>query len=110
MSSAEDHQVYPADIQPPLSEVIADFEQELARGHMREAAELAFAIAVRTQAEGRVRDAAEYGRRCLTLLESLPSRTIEDVTSTRMKAGGVHMPELLHEDVVRARLGHLLQR
>src|SRR6266508_2889978 len=108
--SNDESSVFPADVQPALRDVIADLENELARGHRREAAELAYAIAVRTQAEGRVRDAAEYGRRCLTLLESLPSRTIEDVTSTRMKAGGVHMPELLHEDVVRARLGHLLQR
>jgi hypothetical protein len=109
MPTTEDLQAFPSDKQPPLSEVIAEFEQELSLGHTREAAELAYAVAVRRQAEGRVRDAAEYGKQCLSLLESIPSKTIEQVTSTRMKAGGVSLPELLHEGVVRARLGHLLE-
>jgi len=106
--SSEDSSVFPADIQPALRDVIADFEHELASGHRREAAELAYAIAVRTQAEGRVRDAAEYGKKCLALLEELPSKTIDDVTSTRTKVAGVLLPELLHDGVVRARLGHLV--
>jgi hypothetical protein len=100
--------MFPSDMQPPLQEVIADFEHELAHGHRREAAELAYAIAVRTQAEGRVRDAAEYGKKCLALLEELPSKTINEVASTRTKVGGVLIPELLHDGVVRARLGHLV--
>jgi hypothetical protein len=108
MPTAEDVQVFPADLEPPLVDVISEFALEESRGRIRQAAELAYAIAVRMQAEGRVRDAAEYAKRCVALISTQPSSTIEQVTSTRTKAGGVLLPELLHEGVVRSRLGHLL--
>jgi hypothetical protein len=108
MPTAEDLQVFPSDMQPPLAEVIAEFEREREAGHAREAAELAYAVAMRTQAEGRAQDASIYARQCVALLKELPDATIDQVTSTRMKAGGVNLPELLHEGVVKARLGHLL--
>lgn len=100
--------VFPDQLQPPLDDVIAEFEQMMSRHRKREAGELAYAIAVRLQAEGRVREASEYGRKCLALFEELPSSTLDEVTSTRPNVAGVNLPDYLHDDVVRSRLGHLL--
>jgi hypothetical protein len=108
MSDPEDLGIFPADLQPPLIEVIADFDESVRRGERREATQFAYAIAMRLQAEGRIREAVVYARRCLELVRSMPGATIEDVTSTQTKVGGVYLPELLHEGVVRARLGHLI--
>jgi hypothetical protein len=105
MTTAE---VFPDELQPPLDDAIAEFERLHSRGHKREAAELAYAIAVRLQAEGRVRAASEYGRACLALYDELPTETIEQCTPTQMNVAGVSLPNYLHEDVVRSRLGHLL--
>ncbi|MGH3461218.1 MAG: hypothetical protein ACRDP9_07035 [Kribbellaceae bacterium] len=108
MTAAEELEVFPDELQPPLDDVIADFDQMLSCGRKREAAELAYAIAVRLQAEGRVRDASHYGRACLALYDELPTSTIEQCTPTRLTVAGVPLPDYLHDDVVRSRLGHLL--
>ena len=108
MTAAEDLGVFPDELQPPLDDVIAEFDQMLARGRKREAAELAYAIAVRLQAQGRVRDASKHGQTCLALYEELLTSTIDQCTPTRMEVGGVTLPDYLHEGVVRSRLGHLL--
>jgi hypothetical protein len=105
MTAAE---VFPDELQPPLDDVITEFERLQSRGRKREAAELAYAIAVRLQAEGRVRAASEYGRTCLALYDELPTDTIGQCTPTQMNVAGVSLPNYLHEDVVRSRLGHLL--
>ena len=108
MTAADDLGIFPDELQPPLDGVIAEFDRVLSRGSKRQAAEMAYAIAVRLQAEGRVRDAAVYGRTCLALYEELPSSTIDQCTPTQMKVAGVALPDFLHDDVVRSRLGHLL--
>lgn len=108
MTAAEDLQVFPDELQPPLDDVIAEFDRLLSRGRKRDAAELAYGIAVRLQAEGRVRDASKYGRTCLALYEELPTTTIDQCTPSQMQVAGVPLPGYLHEDVVRTRLGHLL--
>lgn len=97
------------DHEPRVDDVISECEREIEIGNSRAAAELAYAVAMRAQAACDVRLAVEYSRKCYDLLASLPERTIEQVTSTRTRAGGVDLPELLHTGVVRARLGHWLQ-
>ena len=108
MTAAEELGMFPDELQPPLDNVVAEFDQMLSRGRKQEAAELAYAIAFRRQAEGRVREAAKYACACLALYAELPTNTIEQCTPTRMEVAGVSLPDYLHEDVVRARLGHLL--
>jgi hypothetical protein len=105
MTAAE---VFPDELHPPLDDVIAEFDRVTSAGFQRDAAELAYAIAVRLQAAGRVRDASKYGRMCLKLYEELPTDTIDQCIPTQMKVAGISLPDLLHEDVVRSRLGHLL--
>ena len=99
----------PADRRPPIADVVDEYGRERAVGNSRAAAELAYAIAVRLQGAGRVREAAKYGKECLELLEPLPSDSLDDVASTRLSVGGVELPEYFHDGVVRARLGHLLE-
>jgi len=99
----------PADRRPPIADVLDEYEREAAVGNTRAAAELAYALAIRLQGAGRVREAAVYAKACLDLLESLPSDSLDDVASTRLSVGGVELPEYFHDGVVRARLGHLLE-
>lgn len=91
-----------------LDDLVADFDAGLAKGDKHYAAETAYAIALRAEGEWNVSLASDYARKALRLLESLPSETIEQVTSNRLSVGGVPIPELLHDDVVRARLGYLI--
>ena len=108
MTAAEDRGVFPDQLQPPLGDVIDELNQMLSSGRRREAAELAYAIAVRLQAEGRVHEAGKFARKCLALYSDLPTSTIEQCTPTQMEVAGVSLPDLLHDNVVRSRLGHLL--
>jgi hypothetical protein len=81
----------------------------------RTAAETAYALAWRYRTEyvhcvrSPVEVARKWALRSIELLETLPSDTVEQVTSTRMSVGGVDLPELLHADVVRERLADLLR-
>jgi len=95
-----------------LAELQAAFEVEVVT-NQRMAAETAYALAFRYRDEdvaGRRRFdlAKHWAVRAIDLLEDLPSSTVDDVASTRMSVGGVPIPELLHADVVRARLADVL--
>lgn len=81
----------------------------------RTAAETAYALAWRYRteyvhcAQSPLEAARKWALRSIELLETLPSDTVEQVTSTRMSVGGVDLPELLHANVVRERLADLLR-
>ena len=95
-----------------ISELEAAFAQELPISR-RAAAETAYALAHRYRSEdvdGRRRFdiAGEWARRTVDLLAGLPSASVADVTSTRASVGGVEIPDLLHDDVVRSRLADVL--
>ncbi|GEM_PF-6703633 len=47
----------------------------------------------------------DYGRRAIKLYQKLNIQTLEDAAPTRMSANGVELPDIMHEDVVRQRLG-----
>ncbi len=92
----------------PVGELRRQYEEERFYQDDRAAAEYAYALAVRLREVGKVELAREYARACLRLAESLPSNTLDDVTSTRTSVGGVPLPERFHDGVVRARLADLL--
>src|SRR5689334_15534099 len=79
----------------------SEFAQQLQLGQARHAAETAYALASLyrvTDVHDR-RDWATAGvwaRRCIALLQSLPSRTLNEVASERTSVGGVLLPELFH--------------
>lgn len=96
----------------PRHELRAAFARELATNKLA-AAETAYALASRyrnedVEGQRRFDLAREWAIRSIELLESLPSDTLTDVASTRVRVGGVEIPDLLHADVVRERLGDVL--
>lgn len=93
---------------PPIEEVVRQYEEERHFSDDRRAAEFAYALAVRYRELGMVDEARKYATACLELLQQLPSKTLEDVQSEQMTVGGVPLPELFHDGVVRNRLRDLL--
>ena len=74
----------------------------------RAAAEYAYALAVRLRELGETDEARKYARECLELTVALPSRSLDDVASARQDVGGVPLPDVFHDGVVRSRLRDLL--
>jgi hypothetical protein len=93
---------------PPIEEVIRQYEEERYYSDDRRAAEFAYALAVRYRELGVTDEARKYAKACLELLEQLPSKTLDDVQSEELTVGGVPLPELFHDGVVRVRLRDLL--
>lgn len=95
-----------------VKQLEAAFDHEL-RTEPRAAAETAYALAFRYRNEdvdGRREfdTAKDWAVRSIDLLDTLPSDTLEDVTSTRQVVGGIEIPGLLHSGVVRERLSDIL--
>jgi hypothetical protein len=93
---------------PPIADLIRQFDEEIYYGDERRAAEFAYALAIRLREVGDLDRARDYAARCLDLTLRLRSKTLEDVASDRTSVGGVPLPELFHDGVVRARLADLL--
>jgi len=93
---------------PSIDDVVRQFEEERYYQDDRRAAEFAYALAVRYRDAGQTDEARKYAKTCLELLKGLSSSTLEDVQSDRMTVGGVPLPELFHDGVVRNRLRDLL--
>jgi hypothetical protein len=97
---------------PSLEELQIEFNR-LVDTSKRAAAETAYALASRYRNEDvngvrRFDIAKIWAQRAIELLDSLPSDTIQQVTSGRSIVGGVPIPELLHSGVVRERLQDVL--
>ena|SRR2546423_797821 len=93
---------------PPISELRKQFEEERLYQDDRAAAEYAYVLAIRLRDAGEEDEARSYAREALRLAELLPSRSLDDVATTRLTLGGVPLPERFHDGVVRSRLGDLL--
>jgi hypothetical protein len=93
---------------PPIQGLLDEYEQAKASGHDRVLAETAYALAIRTRDAGEFEKAQEYAREALSAAERLPSSTLDDVTTSRQEVGGVPLPDLFHDGVVRSRLEGLL--
>jgi len=74
----------------------------------RAAAEYAYVLAIRLRDLGEDDEARRYAREALRLAKRLPSRSLDDVASTRLALGGVPLPERFHDGVVQSRLHDLL--
>jgi hypothetical protein len=93
---------------PAILDLERQYEEECYFGDDRAAAEYAYAIAIRLREDGRPCDAQRYAAACLRHAQSLPSRSLDDVTTARIALGGIPMPERFHDGVVRFRLAALL--
>lgn len=96
------------DQRPSLGEVRKRYEEECFFRDDRAAAEYAYALAVRLREIGLLSEARRFAAECLALAESLSANTLDDVVSARTSVGGVSLPELFHDGVVRSRLADLL--
>lgn len=95
-----------------LAELRAAFEIEVATDK-RAAAETAYALAFRYRNEDvdgvrHFDTAGDWAKRAIALLDSLPSDSLAEVSSSRTSVGGISIPSLLHAGVVRERLGDVL--
>lgn len=92
----------------PIGQLIDEYEHAKRSGHDRIMAETAYALAIRLREDGQFEQAQQYARECLAAAERMPSATLDDVASTRQEVGGVPLPDLFHDGVVRSRLEGLL--
>lgn len=74
----------------------------------RNAAEHAFALAILYQREGNTERAIHYGRESISLFGQCQMETLSDCSARNTTIGGVGIPDLIHEEVVRARLQPLV--
>jgi hypothetical protein len=93
---------------PAIDELIKCYEDEVFYGDERAAAEYAYALAIRLRDSGNLEEARGYARRSLHYAERLRSKSLDDVSSERLSIGGVPLPGMFHEGVVRSRLRELL--
>jgi hypothetical protein len=93
---------------PSIGELKKQFEEECYFADDRAAAEYAYALAVRLRSQGDNEEARKYAKESLHYAQRLPSSSFDDVTSTRTSLGGVPLPEIFHDGVVRSRLSDLL--
>ncbi len=71
----------------------------------RKRAETLFTLAVLSAMHGYMRVAKGYAEECILLLRRIGTETYEECATSVVCCNGVILPEFLHEDVVRARLG-----
>lgn len=69
----------------------------------REAAEVAYALAELYLREGDTEKATQFGSKSIRLFEECEMNTQEDCAAINMNIGGVIIPSLIHQDVVRSR-------
>jgi hypothetical protein len=94
---------------PPtaIADLIKRFDEEVFYCDDKASVEYAYALAVRLRTEGHTDEARKYAYEALRLVQRLPD-SIDGATCNRISLGGVPMPELLHDGVIRSRLGDLL--
>lgn len=73
----------------------------------RDAAELAYIIAMSAKAAGEDEKAVQYGKESVELFDKVNVQTLEECASRYVVVNGIAMPELIHADVVRDRLSPL---
>ena len=85
----------------------ASLEQEFQRikdTDPRTAAEYAYALARLHQEAGDDERAIRFGRESIALFDKCHMRTMEECAARNTVIGNVALPDLIHQEVVRARL------
>ncbi len=72
------------------------------------AAETAYALAARYRDACDLDKTREWAESAIELLEEFPSDSIDQVSTGRVKVGGVLLPDYLHADVIRYRFDDVL--
>lgn len=77
---------------------------ELKQSDPHKAAEICYVLAVRHLQAGDEERARRFGVECLRLLDGCPMKSYEDCAARQVVLGGIALPSLFHQDVVRANL------
>lgn len=75
----------------------------------RNAAEYAYAIALIAAEAKNEELAAEFAIKAIELFENVGIETLEDAIARNHFIEDISIPDLIHEDVVKARFSHILQ-
>ncbi|GAA4207501.1 hypothetical protein [Actinocatenispora rupis] len=89
-------------------ELIREYDEAVIAADHRSAMEYAYALTELYRWRADIPNAEKYAIKCLDHAESIPTETLEDVTTRRLNIGGIELPERLHDGVVRSRFVHLL--
>lgn len=73
----------------------------------RDAAELAYVIAMSAKSAGDDEKAIEYGKESIRIFDKLNVQTMLECATRYVVVNGIGMPEFIHADVVRNRLAPL---
>ncbi|MFZ2500739.1 MAG: hypothetical protein WAW90_01995 [Minisyncoccia bacterium] len=82
--------------------------KELRASNPRDAAEYAYALAMLSKQDGDNKQAVSFGREAITLFDKCQMQSTEECTALNVSLGGVSIPDLIHQDVVRNRLKPLV--
>lgn len=85
-------------------EELQDLLRELRKTNHRKAAEVAYVLARLAFQRGDQEKALVYGRESIALFDKCEMDTIEDCAARFVTLGGITLPSLIHQDVVRDRL------
>lgn len=77
---------------------------ELKKSEPRQAAEVAYALARIYLQAGNNKMAVRYGKESIRLFDRCRMKTEEDCASRFVTLGGIALPDLIHQKVVRDRL------
>jgi len=80
---------------------------ELRENDPRKAAEVAYALAHLSIAAGDLKQAERYGHESIRLFDKYPMESISDCAAQHTVLGGIAIPSVIHQDVVRDRLRNL---
>lgn len=80
-------------------------EMKMKRKEMKYPAEKHYANAVLCDRKGDSIGTIYHGSRTVSLYQRIRIKTLEDATPTRMRTRGVELPDIMHEEVGRQRLG-----
>lgn len=76
----------------------------------RNAAETAYAIAILSKEAGDLKKAKKYAENAISIFKELNIQGLEDAAARNNVIGGVVIPELIHENVVKDRLKDVLKK
>jgi hypothetical protein len=88
-----------------LTQVKEEYERLCAAGKRREAAEYAFALAKLHQKAGDSTEATRYGQLSIDHFDACTMETQAQCAGLHQEIGGVLIPGLIHQDVVKRELG-----
>ncbi len=101
--TSEDHEsVYAGDHDSVKQEIVTKSEKI---DDLKRKAEESYAAAITWKREGNVGRARAFAIEAISLYEQLNIQTLEEAAPTRMRVNGVELPDIMHQDVVKERLG-----